>query len=49
MQEKISVNDIDRSHHLEKTIPDVDLGLLSLNFPGTMSVMQFLERKNLER
>ena len=38
MKEKLSVNDIDRSHRLEKKT-GVDLGLLSSNLPGTMSIM----------
>ena len=38
MKEKLSANDIDRSHRLEKKT-GVDLGLLSSNLPGTMSIM----------
>ena len=45
IQEKVSVNDLDRSYRLGKNIPEIKLGLLSLNLPGTTSVMQFLERK----
>ena len=45
MQEKVSANDIDRSHRLGKNIPDVNLRLLSSNLPGPMSVMQFLEKR----
>ena len=32
---------------LEKNILEVDLGLLSSNMPGTMSVMSFLEKKKI--
>ena len=45
MQEKLSAKDIDRSHQLGKKHTKVDLSLLSSNFSGTMSVMQFLEKK----
>ena len=45
MQTKVSANDIDRSHWLGKNILGVDLGLLSSNLSGTMSVMQFLEKR----
>ena len=38
MKEKLSVNDIDRSHRLGKNKPKVALGLLSSNLPDTMSV-----------
>ena len=44
MEEKVSVNDIDPIN-LEKDTPEVDLSLLSLNLPGTMSIMQFLEKR----
>ena len=37
MEEKLSANDIDPID-LEKNKPEVDLGLLSSNLPGTMSV-----------
>ena len=47
--EKVSASDIVRSHQIGKNIPGVDLGLLSLNLLGTMSVMQYLGRKNLEK
>ena len=39
MKEKLSANDIDRSHQLGKKKPEVDLGLLLSNLPGTRSVM----------
>ena len=39
MEEKLSANDIDRSHRLGKNKTEVDLGLLSSHLPGTMSVM----------
>ena len=45
MQAKVSANDIDRSHWLGKNRLGVDLGLLSSNLSGTMSVMQFLEKR----
>ena len=44
MEEKVSVNDIDPIN-LEKDTPEVDLSLLSLNLQGTMSIMQFLEKR----
>ena len=45
IEEKVSVNDIDRSHQLGKKIPGVHLGLLSSNLPGIMSVMKVLEKR----
>ena len=39
MKQKLSANDIDRSHRLEKNKSEAELGLLSSNLPGTMSVM----------
>ena len=39
MKEKLSANDIDRSHQLGKKKPEVDLGLLLSNLPGTRSIM----------
>ena len=39
MKEKLSANDTDRPYRLEKNKPEGDLGLLSSNLPGTMSVM----------
>ena len=39
MKEKLSANDIDRSHRLGKNKLKVDVGLLSSNLPGTMSIM----------
>ena len=45
IQEKVSVNDIDRFHQLGKKIPGVYLGLLSSNLPGIMSVMKVLEKR----
>ena len=41
MQEIVSTNDIDSSHRLGKKIIII---ILSSNFPGTMSVIQFLEK-----
>ena len=40
MQEIVSTNDIDSSHRLGKKIIII---ILSSNFPGTMSVIQFLD------
>ena len=43
MKEKLSANDIDKSHPIDK--PEVDLGLLSSSLPSTMPVMLFLEKR----
>ena len=42
MKEIVSANDIDSSHRLGKKIFVI---ILSSNFPGTMSVVQFLEKR----
>ena len=47
MQRKVSISDVVDLIDLEKDIPEVDFGLLSLNLPSTMSVMQFLESKKI--